>query len=159
MESMGRIERDFFPQIPQYTGPMSKMHHFVTEMCTCVHISDTKWCIVGYLSFASWDLWDGSTNEALSHWECHNDPPDLHTNQLPPYLNHQQLQNYPHLTSSVQLCLTHIPLNAGFFKQCCGFSDSTKLTPTGLYHMLIWNFWYGYMGYKGFLQIQYLDHA
>ena len=24
------------------------MHHFVTEMCTHVHISDTKWCIVGY---------------------------------------------------------------------------------------------------------------
>ena len=24
------------------------MHHFVTEMCTYVHISVTKWCIVGY---------------------------------------------------------------------------------------------------------------
>ena len=23
------------------------MHHFVTEMCTGVHISVTKWCIVG----------------------------------------------------------------------------------------------------------------
>ena len=30
--------------------------HFVTEMCTCVHISVTKWCIVGYLSEALWDL-------------------------------------------------------------------------------------------------------
>ena len=25
------------------------MHYFVTEMCTCVHISVTKWCIEGYL--------------------------------------------------------------------------------------------------------------
>ena len=33
------------------------MHHFVTEMCTCVHISVTKWCIVGYGTGA---LWDGS---------------------------------------------------------------------------------------------------
>ena len=32
------------------------VHHFVTEMCTRVHISVTKWCIVGYLSNASWDL-------------------------------------------------------------------------------------------------------
>ena len=36
------------------------MHHFVTEMCTYVHISVTKWCIVGYLSDALWDLWDRS---------------------------------------------------------------------------------------------------
>ena len=35
------------------------MHHFVTEMCTCVHISVTKWCILGYLSRALWNLWDG----------------------------------------------------------------------------------------------------
>ena len=26
------------------------MHHCVTEMCTFVHISVTKWCIMGYLS-------------------------------------------------------------------------------------------------------------
>ena len=38
------------------------MHHFVTEMCTCVHISVTKWCIVGYLSNALWGLWDGTIN-------------------------------------------------------------------------------------------------
>ena len=34
------------------------IHHFVTEMCTCVHISVTKWCIVGYLSSVLLDLWD-----------------------------------------------------------------------------------------------------
>ena len=38
------------------------MHHFVTEMCTCVHISVKKWCIVGHLSgiVGLWGLWDGS---------------------------------------------------------------------------------------------------
>ena len=36
------------------------MHHFVTEVSTCVHISATKWGIVGYLSNALWNLWDVS---------------------------------------------------------------------------------------------------
>ena len=40
--------------------PYPTMHHFVTEMCTRVHISVTKWCIVGYLPDALWDLWDWS---------------------------------------------------------------------------------------------------
>ena len=35
----------------------STMDHFVTEMCTYVHISVTKWCIVGYRTGALWDLW------------------------------------------------------------------------------------------------------
>ena len=33
------------------------MHHFVTEMCTHVHISGIKWCIVRYGTGALWDLW------------------------------------------------------------------------------------------------------
>ena len=40
--------------------PNPTMQNFVTEMCTCVHISVAKWCIVGYLSHALWDMWDGS---------------------------------------------------------------------------------------------------
>ena len=36
----------------------STMHHFVRGMCTCVHISVTKWCIVRYFCDA---LWDGSS--------------------------------------------------------------------------------------------------
>ena len=32
------------------------MHHFVTAMCTLVHASVTKWCIVGYVTGALWDL-------------------------------------------------------------------------------------------------------
>ena len=28
--------------------PYPIMHHFVTEMCACVHISVTKWCITEY---------------------------------------------------------------------------------------------------------------
>ena len=39
--------------------------HFVTEMWTCVHISVTNWCIVGYLSSSSWDLWGGSNDLIL----------------------------------------------------------------------------------------------
>ena len=35
-------------QIPQCIRKHPTMHHFVTKMCTCVHISVTKWCIVGY---------------------------------------------------------------------------------------------------------------
>ena len=40
--------------------PHPTMHHFVTEMCPCVHFSVAKWCIVGHLFNALWDLWDGS---------------------------------------------------------------------------------------------------
>ena len=36
------------------------MHHFITEMCTHVHISVIKCCIVGYGTDAFWDLWDRS---------------------------------------------------------------------------------------------------
>ena len=43
------------------------MHHchipqctILWQKCACVHISVTKWCIVGYLSNALWDLWDRS---------------------------------------------------------------------------------------------------
>ena len=38
------------------------MHHFVTEMCTHVHISVTKLHIVGYGAGALWDLWNGSVD-------------------------------------------------------------------------------------------------
>ena len=42
------------------SGKYSTMHHFVTEMCTHVHISVTKWCIVGYGVGALWDLYKRS---------------------------------------------------------------------------------------------------
>ena len=38
------------------------MHHFVTEMCTSVHISVTKWCIVGYGTGALW-YFDNRSND------------------------------------------------------------------------------------------------
>ena len=41
------------------------MHHFLTEMCTQVHISVTKWCIVGYETGALWDFCNRS-NDMLS---------------------------------------------------------------------------------------------
>ena len=34
----------------------STVHHFLPEMCTHVHISGTKWCIVGYETDTLWDL-------------------------------------------------------------------------------------------------------
>ena len=42
------------------------MHHFVTEMCTHVHIFVTKWCIVGDRTGALWDFvrwvyWEASS--------------------------------------------------------------------------------------------------
>ena len=49
--------------------PYTTMHHFVTEMRTYVHISVTEWCIMGYLSDALWDLWDGFLHD-LSHELC-----------------------------------------------------------------------------------------
>ena len=53
--------------------PYPTMQHFVTEMCTCVHISVTKWCIVGYLSDALWDLWNGSITILPTLWcICNN---------------------------------------------------------------------------------------
>ena len=42
------------------------MHHSVTEMCTHVHISVTKCCIVGYGTDAFWDLWNG----CIWMWRC-----------------------------------------------------------------------------------------
>ena len=49
------------------------MHFFVTEMCTCVLISVTTWCIVGCLCDALWDLWDGY-NDALVFPSPHKQP-------------------------------------------------------------------------------------
>ena len=49
--------------IPQEKNHLtnSTMHHFVTEICTYVHISVIKWCIVGYASCASWKLCSHTT--------------------------------------------------------------------------------------------------
>ena len=43
--------------------PYPTMLHFVTEMCTCrVHISVTRWCIVGHRTGALWELHNKSIN-------------------------------------------------------------------------------------------------
>ena len=41
------------------------MQHFVTEMCTHVHISVTKCCIMGYDTDAFWDLWNRAIDMRL----------------------------------------------------------------------------------------------
>ena len=60
------------------------MPHFVTEMCTCVHISVTKWCIVGYLPDALWDLCDGAIlqTEAADHTRKYYDDTKLSKQQV-----------------------------------------------------------------------------
>ena len=55
-------------QIPLCTSCISTIHHFVTEMCTYVHISVTKWCIVGYLSNALWDFSAPNFSWTPSKW-------------------------------------------------------------------------------------------
>ena len=55
------------------------MHHSVTEMCTQVHISVTKWCIVGDGPSALWDLGDGSIVSAWEKIDCKLDRVDRMT--------------------------------------------------------------------------------
>ena len=42
------------------------MHYSVTEMCSCVHISVRKWCILRYGTGALWDFLDGFIETALA---------------------------------------------------------------------------------------------
>ena len=46
------------------------VHHFVTEMCTCVHISVTKWCIVGFFLMNRGICEMGLLGWARSLWNC-----------------------------------------------------------------------------------------
>ena len=43
------------------------MHHFVTEICTHVHISVTKWWIVWYGTGALWDFCNRSIADVVSY--------------------------------------------------------------------------------------------
>ena len=60
LEEHVQIIYPYFSGLPHYNWdllqkyhkapvPYPTIHHFVTEMCTHVHISVTKWCIEGYL--------------------------------------------------------------------------------------------------------------
>ena len=75
--------------------PNAITHHFVTEMCICVHISVTKWCIVGYLPDALWDLWYGSI------------PQFCNTPHLDKFLT-QRLWIGSFTNISVYKCTTHV---------------------------------------------------
>ena len=52
---------DIYPTIPP------PMQHFVTEMCTHVHISVAKCCIVGYGTGALWDWCNKSVDSKMEH--------------------------------------------------------------------------------------------
>ena len=74
---MGELSRvhcddfwDYWPPDPSHkshNAPITNptMHHIVTEICTCLHLSVTKCCSMGYLSDALWDFWDGSGGQYL----------------------------------------------------------------------------------------------
>ena len=51
---------------PSMVRAQSSYHLFHGHGNRNVHIAVTKWCIVGYLSNALWDLWNGSTR----YWQC-----------------------------------------------------------------------------------------
>ena len=53
-------------QIAPCTSPISHNAPFCNRN---VHISVTKWCIVGSLADALWDLWDGPINSALCFYK------------------------------------------------------------------------------------------
>ena len=65
-------------------GKYSAMHHFVTEICTCVHIFATKWCILsiclihcgicetGLLGLAHHPLWSGMAHHCLGAGMTHH---------------------------------------------------------------------------------------
>ena len=96
---MRRIDISFLlastidPSLKSHNAPVPypTIHHFVTEMCTRVHISVTKRCIVGYFSDALWDLWDGSSIKVITltslssptilcghtHTQCVSEHPEL----------------------------------------------------------------------------------
>ena len=60
---------DFFNISHCAPAPHPTVHHFVTEMCTCVHISVANgalwiWCIVG---FVRWVYWRNAVRSKLIH--------------------------------------------------------------------------------------------
>ena len=55
------------PQISQCIRQYPTMHHFITEICTRVHISVTNRRIVGYGTDAAWDLCNWSIEGRISY--------------------------------------------------------------------------------------------
>ena len=54
--SLDLVMIDLYHKSHNASLPYPTIHHFVAEMCTCMHISVTKWCVVGYLFGALWDF-------------------------------------------------------------------------------------------------------
>ena len=66
------FQQDLSQKYTNAPAPYPTRHHFITEiqMYTCVHISVTKLCLVGYLFNALWDLWAGSIGSACLRIPC-----------------------------------------------------------------------------------------
>ena len=64
-------------QIPQCPGPISHNALFCKKK---MHIAVAIWCIVGYLSDALWQMWDGSINSWIYFLASFRDktPPMIH---------------------------------------------------------------------------------
>ena len=67
-QEISNHEVDLLHKYQNATAIYPSMHHFVKGICTCVHISITKWCIVGYLTNALWELWDRSDDLVLPEY-------------------------------------------------------------------------------------------
>ena len=86
-----------------------RMHCFVKEMRTCVHIPVPKWCIVGYFSHASWDLWfniNGSVPWLLKK------PWSLPYSTTPFHFQHQKVCHVEGWANWWTLCRGNVFLNA-----------------------------------------------
>ena len=65
--------------------PYPTKHHFVTELCTHVHISVTQRCIVGYATSALWDLCSKSIIQDNDFSAMANVDAWCHADALVPY--------------------------------------------------------------------------
>ena len=121
-------------QIPECIYAYPTMHHFVTKMCTCVHISVTKWCIVGYGTDAFWDLWDGSIE--MWYWRIFH-----HCLQMTPWSSDSVSTNDSFLYGQFpNICQNNITGNVGFDTQsACIPSTQDPLWLYGLQRKLFPN--------------------
>ena len=101
------------------------MHYFVTEMCTNVHISVTKWCIVKYVTGVLWDLWDWSINVCLMVFVAWFQMQDVRWNQN----NHA---HFPRLIVVSNLSILPLP----FSVTSLVLEQSCNIAPLYLKHHL-----------------------
>ena len=96
------------------------MHQYVTEMYTCVHISVTKWCILGYGTDVLWDL----CNRSISSCDC-SEHAFFHQSSY----NLYQIDDFHSgvfMTSLTWRFSHHLPMKTGKSKSLPIFSPETN---------------------------------